>query len=147
MTREHAKVPERVEPRREHCGHKPSDELVRLEYKRPRAVAPRALELELVATVVTLLESLVGERRAHHVAGEPLDAASVIAVHRLLGVHVDAADFGDGRGVVGCACGGVGRDEQTQRGAAGAVPVKADTLRGSPVAGGKARLIADQRGR
>ena len=69
-----------------------------LEHQRARAILPRGLEGELETAIGTPSEALLGQRRPHHIASEPLQLFPVAAVDHLLRVQVDPKRFGHGLG-------------------------------------------------
>lgn len=149
MTREHAEVPEQVEARRRHSGNETGQEIVRFKHDGARAITPHALECELDASVRSQFEALLGQRRAREVPAKPLDLRSVASIDDLLGMHIDAANFGGklvGSSGVRSACGATCgrcllRNDEPQCGLASAITRHADALRSGSVASGEPGLV------
>ena len=131
--------------RRGHRCDEPDQEVVGLEDESARAVLPRVLEPELESAVGEPLEALLSNGRPRDVAAKPLELSPVSAVDDLLGVHVNAAHFGNRliseRAAVGAARRGLGREDEPERGQARSVAADRDALRRSSVASGEPGLI------
>jgi hypothetical protein len=77
VARQHAEIPEQMKPRGRDRGDQAHHQVMRLEEDRSGAVLPDALQRELEPAIGTLLETVLGHRRARDVAAEPLELPSV----------------------------------------------------------------------
>jgi hypothetical protein len=81
--------------RRRNQGHQPFEELVRLHQDVRGSIAPARLQPKREASVGLLFEAIARERRARHVAAQPLEAAPIAGGHGDLGVEAHAVLLGN----------------------------------------------------
>jgi hypothetical protein len=98
MTRQNAEIPHHIEPRWRYTSAKPNQQVLWLEQQGACAVLAYVLQLELQAAIGAPMQTLLGQRRPHHVATESLELVPVTAVDLLLGVQIDTERFGYGLG-------------------------------------------------
>ena len=77
-----------MKPWRRYRGDQADHEVFWLEEDRSGAVLPDALQRELEPAIGTLLETVLGHRRARDVAAEPLELLSVASIDALPSVQV-----------------------------------------------------------
>jgi hypothetical protein len=94
VRRQDAEVPGDVTPRCRHQRSQASYQGGRLEDDRAGAVAPRALEGQLDPAIREPLESVVGERRAKHMAAESLPPLVVVGRDAGGGLEIEAGGLG-----------------------------------------------------